>query len=61
MNYTHHNIDVLFERWSMVLLKKNLLTISLLVKYFIEVKAVFIILHLIKKVLDFKKFIAPCN
>ena len=57
VGHTHDDIDALFKRWSMALKKESFPTILLLMKSFMDVKAVSTIPHLIKEVLDFKKFI----
>ena len=55
--HTHDDIDALFGRWSMALKKESFPTIPLLMKSFMDIEAVPTILHLIKEVPKFKKFI----
>ena len=57
VGHTHDDIDALFGRWSMALKKEDFPTIPLLMRSFIENKAVPTIPHLIEEVADFKSFI----
>ena len=58
VGHTHDDIDALFGNSSMALWKESFPTIPLLMKSFMKNETVLTILHLIQKVLDFKKFIA---
>ena len=57
VGHTHDDIDALFNRWNMALKNESFLTILLLMKSFMDVKAVPTIPHLIEEVPNFKKFI----
>ena len=57
VSHTHDDIDALFGRWSMAVRKESFPTIPLLMKLFMHVEVVPTTPHLIKEVLDFKKFI----
>ena len=57
IGHIHDDIDALFGRWSIALKKESFPTILLLMKSFMDIKAIPTILHLIKEVPNFKKFI----
>ena len=57
VSHTYDDIDALFGRLSMALKKESFPTIPMLMKSFMDVKAVPTIPYLIEEVPDFKKFI----
>ena len=57
VGHTHDDIDALFGRWSMKLMKENFPTIPFLMKSFMDVESIPTIPHLIEEVADFKGFI----
>lgn len=59
VGHTHDDTKASFGRWSMKLHKDDYVMVLTLMKSYIDLDKVLVILHMIKKVSDFKKFIAP--
>jgi hypothetical protein len=57
---TYDVIDALFKRWSKKLKRNDYLTMTLLMKSFMDVETQIVIPHLIEEVLDFKGFTNAC-
>ena len=57
IGHTYNDIDAVFGRWSYKLRGAYYPTLPLLMKSFINIESRPVILHLIEKVLDFKKFV----
>ena len=57
VGHIHDDIDALFGRWSIALKKESFPTIPLLMKSFMDIKAIPTIPHIIKEVPNSKKFI----
>ena len=57
VGHTHNDIDALFGRWSYKLGGTDYLTLSLLMKSFMDTESCPVIPHLIEEVPDFKKFV----
>ena len=57
IGHMHNEIDVLFDWWSYKLRRTNYPTLPLLMKSFMDTESRPVIPHLIKEVLEFKKFV----